>query len=205
MTTTTKPKPTIASCPQHPQSTVWHHADGDRCGICAYWLDGREPIVPVEPRDIRSFATYRQSAAKTDDEDFAPLDYYVGSMAEKAGELFGAVKKVLHHGHPRSPAFRAYVVETAGDLLWFMDRALVRLDIDLEEVAAFNERKRKGKWPEAFGEKEPKTVDPDLAKNPHTEHCCRKCRYCKYSETTCPVVAGRQKQSFECTGNCDEL
>jgi hypothetical protein len=192
------------TCPRHPQCTPWLHPDGDRCGICGFFFDGREPVPATEQRDIRSFAVYRESAALTFDASFAPIDYYAGSMCGKTGELYEAAKKLVHHGLPMDRALRSHAVETLGDLMWFMDRFAALMDnITLEEVAAFNEQKRRKRYPEAFGQTEDRVViaDLNLIKNPHTEHCCKKCG-CKYGEKDCPVVDGRQQQSFPCSGDC---
>ena len=39
---------------------------------------------------------------------------------------------------------------------------------------------------------------PESERNVHTEHCCKWHGGCKYGDFDCPVVTGKQLQSFPC-------
>lgn len=136
------------TCPRHPQSGVWHHAEGDRCPICATFFDGRQ-APPTQPSEVRSFANYRELVARSDKASF-PLEYHAGCLCEESGEFFGKVKKVVYHGHARDEAMLAKMREELGDALWYLDRCAHRIGATLEEVAAENIAKLKRRYPEGF-------------------------------------------------------
>ena len=135
------------TCPLHPQSIVWNHPDGARCGICGYFFDGREPR-PAEAPVVRTFAHYRELASRTDG-DFG-LEYYAGCLCEEAGEFFGLVKKVVYHGHPLDEAKLIKMREELGDALWDLDRAAKKIDATLDQIAAENDAKLRLRYPDGF-------------------------------------------------------
>jgi NTP pyrophosphatase (non-canonical NTP hydrolase) len=135
------------NCPKHPQCRVWDSATGPRCSVCGDMLDGRPPPEP-EPLIIRTFETYRRLIT-SDDHKF-PLEYHAACVCEEAGELYGKVKKVVYHGHPLDDAMRAKMIEEAGDVLWYLDRAMDRIGVKLEDVAARNIEKLRRRYPDGF-------------------------------------------------------
>ncbi len=68
-------------------------------------------------------------------------------VAGEAGELAGAIKKHLSHGHDLN---REHVREELGDVLWYLAEIAAALDMTLEEVALANIAKLQRRYPDGF-------------------------------------------------------
>ena len=75
-------------------------------------------------------------------------------VAGEAGELAGAIKKHLSHGHDLD---KEHIKEEIGDVLWYLAEIAAALDMTLEEVAIANIAKLKRRYPDGF--------DPERSKN----------------------------------------
>lgn len=151
----------VPTCPRHPQCQVWRHIDGRgittmRCAICGVELRtpgmvaapdeptfGHKP--GAEPDVVRTFARYRELAARTDGNHDVP--YYAGGLCEEAGECWNLVKRSVYQGEARDPARE---LEEIGDALWLLDRLAARLGVTLEEAATRNIAKLKEAYPDGY-------------------------------------------------------
>ncbi len=75
-------------------------------------------------------------------------------VAGEAGELAGAIKKHLSHGHDLD---KEHIREELGDVLWYLAEIAAALDMTLEEVAEANIAKLKARYPDGF--------DPERSRN----------------------------------------
>lgn len=135
-------------CSRHHNVMVWRHSDGDRCSICGEFFDGR-PVPPPEPSEVRTFSVYRKLAERTDDPSM-PLDYFLGSLCGESGELWEKMKKVIYHGHEFTDDLSKKVRKEFGDILWYLDRAALRLGFRLEDLAYENNVKLLARYPDGF-------------------------------------------------------
>ena len=68
-------------------------------------------------------------------------------VAGEAGELAGAIKKHLSHGHDLD---KEHVREELGDVLWYLAEIAAALDMTLEDVALANIAKLQRRYPDGF-------------------------------------------------------
>lgn len=69
------------------------------------------------------------------------LEYTALGLASEAGEFAGKVKKAIRDGNYNSDAMAAEL----GDVLWYLARAAVELDISLSDIARDNVDKLKSR------------------------------------------------------------
>ena len=75
-------------------------------------------------------------------------------VAGEAGELAGAIKKYLSHGHDLD---LEKIIDEAGDVLWYLAEIAAICGCTLEDVALANIEKLKRRYPDGF--------DPERSKN----------------------------------------
>lgn len=98
------------------------------------------------------FSTYqeeaRRTAAMSPEWEFRTLIFALG-VADEAGEVAGAVKKHVGHGHSAATT-RAKVREEIGDVLWYLANLSLEYGLRLEECAEANIEKLRARYPEGF-------------------------------------------------------
>jgi NTP pyrophosphatase (non-canonical NTP hydrolase) len=100
----------------------------------------------MTPEQYRALARRTRSSNQTFQER---LYNWSLSICEEAGEVAGAVKKFLFHGH-NSELTRNKVVDEVGDLVWYADALMEDLGITWEEVFSANIEKLKKRYPDGF-------------------------------------------------------
>lgn len=68
-------------------------------------------------------------------------------LAGEAGEVADHIKKALFHGKPLD---YDHLVEELGDVLWYLDRTLAFLGVDLEYCMVVNDLKLERRYPVGF-------------------------------------------------------
>ena len=122
-------------------------------------LDEKETFKPTHPviRPYHSMTlTEYQGFAQRTANPADPIRLATAGLgvAGEAGELAGAIKKHLSHGHELD---KEHIREEIGDVLWYLAEIAAALDMTLEEVALANIAKLKRRYPDGF--------DPERSKN----------------------------------------
>ena len=89
----------------------------------------------------RTFPTYQ---AMNRDEQILLA---VMGLGGEAGEVVDYYKKVLFHGHELD---RDKLIDETGDVLWYVAAMATALDVTLEEIAEYNIKKLRKRYPENF-------------------------------------------------------
>lgn len=112
---------------------------------------------------MKTFKEYQKLAARTMKpnrtlkEDLA--DYALG--LSEAGEAQNKIKKYIYHGHDLNIKD---IVEELGDTLWYISAIAHVLDTPLEEVAEYNIRKLKKRYPEGYSDEKSRRRIIDVEK-----------------------------------------
>ena len=80
-------------------------------------------------------------------QDERQLLIWTVAMAGEVGEFCNMIKKKVGHGHAITPESLA---DELGDCLWYTAALCTLLEIDLNEVAAANIAKLRGRYPNGF-------------------------------------------------------
>lgn len=94
------------------------------------------------------FATYQRTAATTGAAVSMdhPIVYPTLGLVNEAGEVAGKVKKIFRdRGGAVTDTDRDALALELGDVLWYLSELCSRLGIELEEVAALNIEKLRGR------------------------------------------------------------
>lgn len=97
------------------------------------------------------FKTYQREALGTDrvpakgPNDMASLIVPMLGLAGETGQLLSEYKKHLRDGEAHR-LFKERVSEELGDLMWYVANVASKFDLDLDEVAAANLRKTRGRF-----------------------------------------------------------
>ena len=105
---------------------------------------GRAPDLPT-PLDL---TTYQREAAATGGPIRVdhPIVYPTLGLVNEAGEVAGKVKKIFRdRDGVVTDDDRAALTLELGDVLWYLAELCTRLDIDLDDVAAANIGKLRGR------------------------------------------------------------
>jgi len=109
-----------------------------------------------------NFIKYQKDVKRTMNSDpkYTELEltgnFSLGIM-EELGEFCGALKKFLYHEHKFN---REKLIEEAGDFLWYFTAMLEKYGLTLEEVAKYNVKKLRKRYPNGF--------DTERSKNRNT-------------------------------------
>lgn len=99
-----------------------------------------------------NFKEYQELASRTLDKDketeIVLINMSMG-LAGESGETVDYLKKVLFHGHEFNVEKLA---SELGDVLWYISSICTVLNINLEELAAYNIEKLIKRYPEGFSE-----------------------------------------------------
>ncbi len=97
-----------------------------------------------------NFYEYQKSSMRTANMGLSDNDQLLNAalgVSGEAGELSGYVKKFFFQGHDFP---KEKLILEMGDVLWYMALMCECMGIDLEDVAAANIEKLKGRYPEKF-------------------------------------------------------
>ncbi|VIO68784.1 hypothetical protein CI1B_23560 [Bradyrhizobium ivorense] len=114
------------------------------------------------------FKTYQREALGTDrvptkgPDDMASLIVPMLGLAGETGQLLSEYKKHLRDGEAHR-LFKERVSEELGDLMWYVANVASKFDLDLDEVAAANLRKTRGRF--ISGSTTSDSFDADLPDN----------------------------------------
>lgn len=98
--------------------------------------------------DRWDLASYQQAAAMTGGPIAVdhPIVYPTLGLTNEAGEVAGKVKKIFRdQGGIVTDEHRAALTLELGDVLWYLAELCTQLDISLEDVAAANIEKLRGR------------------------------------------------------------
>ena len=91
-------------------------------------------------------AETQKTAGEFDSATESLVSYALG-IAGEAGEFANLVKKGVYHGHGLAVE---KLVEEAGDILWYLARAMAVLNVSLDQVAEKNLAKLQRRYPDGF-------------------------------------------------------
>lgn len=95
------------------------------------------------------FTEYQRRAAETDtpsgSEPGTRLEIYLLGLAGEAGSVASEYKKRLRDGEAHA-RWRPRIAEELGDVLWYLSAIAGEVGLDLDEVAADNLAKTRGRW-----------------------------------------------------------
>jgi NTP pyrophosphatase (non-canonical NTP hydrolase) len=96
-----------------------------------------------------NFTEFQKQVQRTVPKDFHSrlLANMVIGLCEEAGEVASPIKKHLFHGHDLS---KEKVIDELGDLMFYAFNLATLLDIDMNDVADFNNRKLLERYPDGF-------------------------------------------------------
>jgi len=71
----------------------------------------------------------------------------VMGLGGEGGEIVDYYKKILFHGHELN---EQKLIDEAGDILWYVAAMATALDVTLEDIANYNIKKLRKRYPEKF-------------------------------------------------------
>lgn len=96
-----------------------------------------------------TFDEYQMMAQRTSNTDSPMRKVHNGAMGlcGEAGELIDHVKKYDYQGHTFDPN---YLIDEAGDIMWYLAELAVGLGVTLEDIALHNIAKLRRRYPDGF-------------------------------------------------------
>lgn len=107
-----------------------------------------------------SDASNRLRAESTD--LVARLSHGVIGLSGEVGELNTALQKLLYYGRPLSNDVLANFIEECGDALWYLALIANALGLDLDNIATYNLRKLRVRYPMFFRDIEERDKEAEL-------------------------------------------
>lgn len=99
--------------------------------------------------DFNEYQKLARESARLDQDFITRLSHWALGLAGETGEIVEPIKKYIFYN---TPFGRTKMQEELGDLLWYLTNIASEYGLYLDEIAEYNIKKLKKRYPEGFKE-----------------------------------------------------